>query len=245
MPGNPRLPRRLLRLEAIEALLSALATSCPTFAAAVRDQAAVYPRLSAPYLEPVYVDGTLDPDWLTQQWSRLAEVPQFAEWLSRTYPVLAWLRRPVTGVARDEAVGLFAVETVPWIVAGGRGKPRRVEFTRDSVVGVDYRDMLRYWDSGRPNVDLDGPVSLQPGESEAAFLKRAKAHARNRLDALHARVEAHEPGGMVARPRALELHAAWWAQHHVEGRPVSAVAGIREDESVVRKAITKIGAFYK
>jgi hypothetical protein len=102
------------------------------------------------------------------------------------------------------------------------------------------------------------PLALQIGESETAFIERAKAHARARAADLNAYLQGsgfhpgRRPGegppspdrdAFVSAPREADLHAEWWARHHVNGESPEQIAGVR-DVSAINKGIKKIGAFY-
>jgi hypothetical protein len=113
------------------------------------------------------------------------------------------------------------------------------------------------------------PLVLEIGESEREFLARARAHARARQRDLEAyltndpthplHVEdarlcssgwRHESRrcpetAWQYRPRQLELHATWWALHHVEGQQAAEIAGQVEDVRNVEKGIAKMSEYYR
>jgi hypothetical protein len=227
----------VVRVCAIEALLLALPRRCSGFVVAVRAaQAEHFAGLTSP--APNEQAGAVDA---------------FAAWLVRTYPALEWLRRR-DGLrppfASDNGLGPFAVRVVPWIVCGAHGEPprTRLAWERERVlIDLPYHDYLNGL-SGPANGSPLAPLVWEIGESERAFLDRARAHVRARqrdLDdyltsnpdhPLHIEDAALIRSGWQSEPRwkspdpkwqymprELDLHAEWWALHHIEGRPYLAI----------------------
>ncbi len=240
MAGSHHVPASVNRVTAIEALLFALPFTSQRFVNGLRCYAREHGQALA---APLPLAG----DDLSR---RLAEVPSFAEWLASAHPPLAWLRRTHPFIL-DHDLCAFALAVVPWVMAGARGRPPRTRMAwarEHALVDLPYRDRLSGL-NGLPNEHALAPVALEVGESERAFLERARAHAQAR----HADLEEYlrEIGRADTLTPALrepDRHAAWWVSRHVDGHDFQDIALAQRpaiDESAVRKAVTRIGQFFR